>query len=107
MFAITVAPDGAGLLGAGAGLAGAGAGAGLELAEPEFEAGAGTLGLDAELLFEVVVVPAFTDVALKGFADPDPQPTMEAAATRAALNFNKTLDDLCTFYPVTSGIATD
>jgi len=45
--------------------------------------------------------------AEKGFADPEPHPTIEATASAAALNFTKTLEEDCTLNPRQPKRATD
>jgi hypothetical protein len=58
--------------------------------EPEFE-----------LAFAVAPLPE------NGFADPEPQPTTEAIAIAATLNFIKTLEENCTMNSCQFGNATD
>lgn len=57
---------------------------------------------ELELLTLVVAPPAE-----KGFADPEPQPTIEATAITAALNLIKTLEENCTLNSRQSKRATD
>lgn len=67
----------------------------LEAELPGFEA-------ELELLTFVVALPAEN-----GFADPEPQPTIEATAMTAAPNLIKTLEENCTLNPRQSKRATD
>ncbi|GEM_PF-4065713 len=77
------------MLGAGAG------GAEAVAALPEFDADVleGALAVLAlELVLEPVLLPATAVLAENGLAPPEPQPTIEAMAKAATLNFKKTLE---------------
>jgi hypothetical protein len=81
-----------------------GAGAGLEFEVAELVLPGEALEVavfEPELLSEAEVLPE------NGLADPEPQPTTEATAMAAALNFAKTLGSSCTFEPRYRGIPTN
>jgi hypothetical protein len=87
---------GCGPLGGGALAGGAlGAEAGLEFDVAELLLGepfeVAVLEPELKLLTEAEVLPEY------GFADPEPQPTTDATAMAAALNFTNTLGLSCTF----------
>jgi hypothetical protein len=105
-------PLGGGVLGGGA-VGGGALGGGALGAEAGLEFGVAELLLPGEALEVAVLEPELkllTEAEVlpeNGFADPEPQPTTEATAMAAALNFTKTLGSSCTFEPRYRGIPTN
>jgi len=79
-------------------------GAEFDAGVPGVEAEDELLEFDPELEFELMLLLALP--AEKGFADPEPQPTIEPTAIAAALNLIKTLEN-CTVNSCQFGNATD